>query len=174
MDSISLVIAFVSLLVAAWVAWITTQQWQSAKRHAELSVRPAVNIRYQWGDEREFSGLTLSNDGLGTALVRTLEVSIDGERLESPNPWPEVARRLDFRLDDFVWEWFDDEEWAPGYTLFTFGIIRRDYCETRRAELSAILQRVHIEVQALDLYGNEVRTAVFHGPREVETDSQSG
>lgn len=70
----STVIAAAALFVAIWSGFQT-------REHDELSVQPILNIHFQNSPESEYSGLMVSNVGLGPALIGEVVVEVDNKTM---------------------------------------------------------------------------------------------
>jgi hypothetical protein len=73
-------------LCALMLAFYSSCQTRKTTR---LSARPYIEISFYFNDQG--AGWTYRNFGLGPAVVNSLEVSFDGQRLRS---WDELARQL--------------------------------------------------------------------------------
>ena len=78
-SSSSVVIALCALLLSFYSAFQT-------RRTARLSVRPYIVMSFYFN--KEGAGWTLANGGQGPAIIRSFEVSLDGQRVES---WYDLA-----------------------------------------------------------------------------------
>ena len=69
---------------------ITERSASQTSRATRLSARPYVQLGFYFNDRG--AGWTYRNMGLGLAIVRSFEVSLDGHRLRS---WNELQKKLD-------------------------------------------------------------------------------
>lgn len=70
----STVIAAAALFIALWSGFQT-------REHDELSVQPILNIHFQNSPESDYSGLMVSNVGLGPALIDEVVVEFDNKTM---------------------------------------------------------------------------------------------
>ena len=70
----STVIAGAALVVAVWSG-------NQTRTHNELSVEPVVNIEFTNHPDEEYSGLVITNVGLGPAIIISLSVSLDNREM---------------------------------------------------------------------------------------------
>jgi len=83
----SVVIALCALILSLYSACQT-------RRVTRLSARPYVQLSFSFNEQG--AGWTYRNMGQGPAVVRSFEVSLDGQRLRS---WNELVRKLDLTND---------------------------------------------------------------------------
>src|ERR1043166_2735072 len=79
----AIVIALASLLVAIWSSVLT-------RKHHRLSVTPRLRVDYVHMPDQPIE-VTLTNNGLGTAIVREFAVLIDGSPMSGTGPYAVVA-----------------------------------------------------------------------------------
>jgi len=82
-------IAFSAMLIALCAVIISIYEGYSNRKHARLSVRPLVTISGAVNENG--SGWKLGNAGLGPALVRWFEVSVDGRPVRN---WLEFGQAV--------------------------------------------------------------------------------
>ena len=82
--------ALAALGVAVW-------EGMTARRHSRLSVRPYLIITEHFAGSRGRLGLTVSNEGLGPALVTGYSVHVDGRPTdEAADCWESAVESLPF------------------------------------------------------------------------------
>jgi len=70
------VIALAALVLAVW-------EGVMERRHNRLSVAPRLTIRLHAGDSLGMLGCTVSNEGLGPAIVTNCLIKVDGKAMEN-------------------------------------------------------------------------------------------
>jgi hypothetical protein len=90
-------IALTLLAVAGWVL-AAYQMWET-RRHNRLTTRPILTttrVLEPLGDEFPTPGLYVANHGFGPAVITSLHVTVDGERVEGTGfyPWLAAVERV--------------------------------------------------------------------------------
>ena len=137
--------ALAALGVAVW-------EGMMARRHSRLSVRPYLIITEHFAGSRGRLGLTVSNEGLGPALVTKYSVRVDGQPMRQENSWQSAVQDLPFpgivnvtvigpggiiRAGDLVWLL-----WVP-FTDETFKQVDELRYSIRRLGLSVTYESMY-------------------------------
>lgn len=83
-------IALSAMIVAIFALFVTTWESYQSRKHNRLSVKPFLGIGVDIHEKVEF---TLSNQGIGPAVVKEFSVYFDGKLL-SKNPRADIYREL--------------------------------------------------------------------------------
>lgn len=79
-----------ALAVAVLALLLTVCELRRSRLHDMMSVRPHVTLSLKW-NRGDAAQVVLSNNGLGPATIRTLEVLVDGKHQSN---WVDVTRAL--------------------------------------------------------------------------------
>ena len=144
LQSVPLFISLLALSVSVYSSWET-------RLHNRISVRPIVFFKANANERNGDLGLSVSNTGLGPAILSNLTIFLDGQRVEG---WGEILNGSDcIFTDNQKVDFFD-------FTIFllkenaTFNFLRTDTSgildQKRFRDL--ILSRIVLRITACSLY----------------------
>ncbi len=171
MDSTEAVIQGATAIVA--LAALGTAVWEGVvtRRHNRLSVQPHLSISHHLAGSRGRFGLTVSNDGLGPALVTGCVVEVDGQPMKEDggNGWEAAITTIGLRGRDLNFT-----------TIAPDGVIRAgDYVwllwtpatdETKRqiSEVTVAFRRLCVRISYESMYRSR-GVATYGIPRAART-----
>ena len=79
------------VLIAVLAVVVSIWQVRISQEHNKLSVRPYMDFFYGWNNDR-YLELQLSNQGVGPAIITSVEYFYNDEKFSS---WDEVLRKAD-------------------------------------------------------------------------------
>lgn len=85
------VIAVCAVVVSVWQGRIAAEQSEIARKHNRLTVKPYLDFFYGWYALDDWK-LTLSNEGIGPAIIKKVSYKYDGETYHN---WDDVLRAAD-------------------------------------------------------------------------------
>ena len=93
--NIELYLSTFAVLISFVAAGFSGWQLKDAREHNRLSVKPIINITPYLEAEGGRSGVYISNQGLGPALIKSMNVTVDGETFggQAQNVWPDILSR---------------------------------------------------------------------------------
>ena len=154
---------FWSIVVAAVAVAITTvgMIWHGlqTRKHNRLSVIPKLifyNIYASVGSEK-FAGISISNNGLGPAMIEDVKVYIDGQcfPMSTDGEAKAILTQLGINEPWVSYGYFSKEEIMakPGEPLGMFYIERDNQSEEKTMRLRDALRPMKIVVKYKSLYG---------------------
>jgi hypothetical protein len=181
-QAIAALIALAALTLAIWEGVMT-------RRHNRLSVKPHLQLAQHLRGSKGRLGISLSNAGLGPAIVTNCHVEVDGQLMPSNdgcNGWKTAASTLE--LEDIVegYETIafdpdpDSDEEIPGVVMEageTKWLLSAPIDEKARAGLEMALPRVQVVVSYQSMYGEkstvELWRSVKKGGKMAEDKSEA-
>jgi hypothetical protein len=100
----ALLVSLVALVVSGFAAGVSLWQYQAAVTHNKLSVKPHVAVTVQLeGGLLERTGMYISNEGLGPAIINTITVEVGGKSYDATNPyvWRNIAHDRNLEINCF-------------------------------------------------------------------------
>ncbi len=90
----TVIIAVAALFVVVWQTWAT-------RKHNRLSVKPLLDINQVVRKADSTVRLDLENNGVGPAIIKELEVLIDGRKVEETvlKNWKKIISIIDISCD---------------------------------------------------------------------------
>lgn len=111
------VVALAALGVSVW-------QGMETRRHNRRSVRPHLTYYTFFDGVKAFSGIELSNNGVGPAIIDSFALFVDGERITERRAggWPAALARLQLG-PGLTYNWLDkDDGVRVGESVWLIGI----------------------------------------------------
>jgi hypothetical protein len=146
------VIALAAALIALAALGIAVWEGVMSRRHDRLSVGPLLVLRHHLGGSRGSLGLTISNEGLGPAVVTKCILEVDGEpcKEDGDNGWEAAISLLGLR--DFRPRYTTvapDGIIRPGDTVW---LLSTTVTEDHVSGLSKALSRLNVRVSYESIY----------------------
>lgn len=76
------ILAFVGIIIAVLSLWFGREQSREQIKHNHISVEPRMNAYFSNDGRTNKSGVYIVNNGMGTAFVSDITVTVDGKRVE--------------------------------------------------------------------------------------------
>lgn len=153
--TVALIISISALIVSIWQA---TQQ----RGHNRLSVRPALRLDKDSGEDGTLLGIELRNAGTGPALITRFALSVDGVPVKPTEPddiWDAAEKVLDItRPSLHLAEYYYDRDDAipPNEDRYLIGMTREVYeklSEEDKQLWKRTLPRITVEIEYNSVYG---------------------
>lgn len=74
-------LAFTGIIIALLSLWFTWSQRQEQIKHNHISVEPRMNAYFSNDGRVNKSGIYIINNGMGTAFVSAISVTVNGKKL---------------------------------------------------------------------------------------------
>lgn len=144
----AIVIALASLLVSVWAS-------AANRKHHRLSVTPRLRVDYVHRPDQPIE-VTLTNNGLGTAIVREFAVLIDDSPVSGTGPYAVVAalRSIGWMLRFSAYTPTPDDALSAGERVVVFSFPLADTAEGELQLLRECLSRLTFKIRYESLYGD--------------------
>ncbi|WP_087505598.1 hypothetical protein [Neiella marina] len=150
--SAAALIALCSLFVAVWQGYVS-------RKHARLSVMPHLDLHIAVSEQAPFIGLSLENNGLGTARIRDIKISklTNNEAtivVDNNSGWHDLLNAFDIKQTGVSWASISTDEAIPSGNEHHFLSIDKTSTELSdlKDKLRAMVDQMLIRVEYESLY----------------------
>jgi len=144
----AVVVGLAALTVSVWTTLL-------ARRHYRLSVTPHVRVDFSYAPGQPFT-VTLSNRGIGPAVIKGMRAWIDGQPVSSPQTagLVEALRTAGLGGEFYAFNFWEGDALSPGEEkILIQATIDEDGVKTTE-ELRVALARVGMTIQYETMYGD--------------------
>lgn len=101
-EYLSVVSSFISAVIAFAAVLLTQREMRENRNYNKTSIRPILVIRKHLGGSQGKYGISLTNEGLGPALIKDCEVIIGQKKMEDHHDHGWNAAIKELKLSDIV------------------------------------------------------------------------
>lgn len=166
---VELHLSLAALVVAVLAFGVSWWQLEVTRVHNSLSVRPYILITPHIEGESGRNGLYISNEGLGTGLIKGLRVTVGGMDFQGlgESRWPDVLRKTELSPECFTKAWpLDGAAIRSGAEQPLLAFSKTKDSPFCKLQLISFLTRddVGVELRYASMYGEEF---IFKGSFSV-------
>ncbi|MDU9395403.1 hypothetical protein [Pseudomonas sp. zfem003] len=104
-EIITILIAYLSFLVAAQVLSLTSMQVSSQRKYNRLMVRPHLDGTSCIDDENKKFSYEIANNGIGPAIIMHAEIYYKGELVTSEDPVESAMQLIEVEHNEYIEGW---------------------------------------------------------------------
>ena len=147
--------ALAALLVALWTGYL-------GRLHNRQSVRPILSSTVAFGPEDRLKGITVSNVGLGPAVIESFTVFLDkNKQAGSCGGWTTAFDTIGVKRGLFTHRWYDKGDVLAGPTRHILLGVDTQQVEDPQAllDLKEVIKRIDVRIVYSSVY--EERRRLF-------------
>ncbi len=156
----TLAVALAALCVAVYEGW-------RARRHDRLSVRPLLEMEKQF--DKKAWWLLLRNVGLGPAIIKSFDLSVDGSAVLD---WQAVGERLGIPFYFEYASFHKDHAMPEGGNAYLIHLSGESDSESNRTILDAAICRLSVQISYVSMYGERMPTLTWAGSLRLQADKR--